>query len=103
MKREIRDDQGKTWQVSEAYAWAPMRETAPSTFLVFRDGAGAELRADDLPPLARLAELAEEWLRDRLAALVEAARGAEAALVRPLVVRRYPSERFHPARTRLAS
>jgi hypothetical protein len=103
MKREIRDHQGKTWQVSEGYAWAPMREAAPSPFLVFRDGAGAELRADDLPPVARLAELAEEWLRDRLAALLDAARSAEAALVRPLVVNRYPGERFQPARARLAS
>jgi hypothetical protein len=103
MKREIRDTQGKTWQVSEGYAWAPMRQAAPSPFLVFRDGAGTELRADDLPPLAALAELAEEWLRERLAALLERARSADGARVRPLVVHRYAPERFHPGRARLAS
>jgi hypothetical protein len=50
--RRIVDGQGTGWTVSEGYVWTPMSQAAPAVFLVFRDGAGRELRADDVPPLA---------------------------------------------------
>ncbi|MDB4948246.1 MAG: hypothetical protein JWM27_895 [Gemmatimonadetes bacterium] len=52
LKRVI-DPAGGGWEASEAYAWEPMRQAAPTCFVVFR-GGGHELRAYGSGPLAAL-------------------------------------------------
>jgi hypothetical protein len=100
MEREIpavRRVQGADgeWEVSEAYAWEPMRQAQPSTHLVFR-GGGRELRAQSPAPLAELGDV-------RLAALLAtaaAAAGARAERPVPVLLRQTRPARV-PASFRL--
>jgi hypothetical protein len=51
--RRIQGEDGVAWEVSEAYAWEPLRQAEPSAHLVFR-AAGREVTAQPPAPLAEM-------------------------------------------------